>query len=202
MAIEAAVSPMNRSTNQRQEETVRRRRSRRWIVFFGLGLLLGLYGWLAFSDIPPIDDSDLILERPSVSEEDNAYFWLVRAREASVRRDHDGVISSTIRAGECSAYVPIRGYESYEFGRLQHIEIERELQRLARTNPEKGWKLVTALRAIHRLQFHFPRGSIIVEVLLLLHVFNQFIFSKCFSYSCKRYLIEMVIHSLKPNESI
>ena len=55
-------------------------------------------------------------------------------------------------------------------------------------------------------QFHFPRA--INSNLFLKHMkyyfyymfFYQFICSKCYFYSCKRYLIEMVIHSLKPND--
>ena len=55
-------------------------------------------------------------------------------------------------------------------------------------------------------EFHFPRA--LNSNLFLKHmkyyfhymVFDLFICWKCYSYLCKRYLIEIVIHSLKPND--
>ena len=120
------------------------------------GVLLGAYVWIAFTDISPIDDSDLVLSHPQVAKEENAYTWMVRAWEAEGRAGSADALEFTLRAAECSVLFPppARLGSTKLFMPVGFREEFREA--VWRGDLDAAWQIFGAIRRVTRLHSEYP----------------------------------------------
>ena len=131
------------------------RRKKLLTVATVFGVLLGAYAWIAFTDISPIDDSDLALTYPDVSEDENAYTWLARAHDAEWNDDRARALECTLRAAECRVLAPPSDPSQAKHFGLGNYGQEFE-DAIAREDYEACWQMFGAARTLTRLHSEHP----------------------------------------------
>ncbi len=119
---------------------VLKRNSKRLAVIVGAAILcLFAVMLIAGRDIPPPDDSDLALERPDVSDEENALYWFARAAEAKLWPEGGRDAYNDYRYPKLADELPDMELvgKTFEMNEVVFAKIERGLQQEVCLTPRR-----------------------------------------------------------------